>query len=58
MDWGSNALSNIILPTSGKIGVLAINSFKTYAYFNISVQVFFFYIIYLNYYINYYLYIF
>ncbi|XP_050063461.1 uncharacterized protein LOC126552720 isoform X6 [Aphis gossypii] len=40
MDWGSNALSNIILPTSGKIGVLAINSFKTYAYFNISVQIF------------------
>jgi len=39
MDWGSNKLNNIILPTSGKISVLAVNSFGCYAYVNISVEV-------------------
>jgi len=39
MDWGSNKLNNIILPTSGKISVLAVNSFGCYTYVNISVEV-------------------
>jgi len=39
MDWGSNKLNNIILPTSGKISVLAVNSYGCYVYVNISAEV-------------------
>jgi len=39
MDWGSNKLNNIILPMSGKISVLAVNSFGCYVYVNISAEV-------------------
>lgn len=39
MDWGSKKLNNIILPTSGKISVLTVNSFGCYVYVNISVEV-------------------